>query len=198
MDAELIVLSARSVERLIDVLLGGLAIYLGFRLFLLLPVETRGDGTIKLPGMSVVLVKAGPGLFFVAFGILVVIVSLYRPVTYGDDYSGFGPTTRQEPRRAPVEQTVSRPSTEDVVRAQLAVSALNCMNRLSTTGPRRLSVQDAEIATRDAKLALLSMVWTSEEWGDFDAFKEQTMRGAVSADNPVTHLFAAEAPHCPR
>ena len=31
--------------------------YYGFTLFLVLPTETRSDGTIKLPGMSVVLAK---------------------------------------------------------------------------------------------------------------------------------------------
>ena len=52
MDSNLVAIAAHSIERIIAVLLGGLAVYYGFRLFLVIPLETLSDGKIQLPGMS--------------------------------------------------------------------------------------------------------------------------------------------------
>lgn len=140
MDPNLIAIFARSLERIVAVLLGGLAVYYGYRLFLVVPVETHSDGKILLPGLSVTLVKAGPGLFFAAFGAIVVITSLMRPikVTPEESYQGVTDTVapRAETRRT--EPQTQRPGTEqDLARVRLTLQTLNCMQRLSMAGRKR-------------------------------------------------------------
>ena len=68
----------RSLERILSVLIGGLSIYLGYRLFLKIPQQTDSSGKIILPGgISIFLSRVGPGVFFSLFGTLVVGLSLY-------------------------------------------------------------------------------------------------------------------------
>ena len=140
MDANLIAIASHSIERIIAVLLGGLAVYYGFRLFLVVPVETSGNGKIQLPGISVVLVKAGPGLFFAAFGALVIVTSFLRPIKLPGVYEGaieVPPTvTRLQTAEPQAQHSVSQ---QELARVRLAVQTLNCMQRLSATGSKTLS-----------------------------------------------------------
>lgn len=204
MDPGLVAVVARSLERLIAVLLGGLAIYYGFRLFLVVPVETQSDGKINLPGMSVVLAKAGPGLFFTAFGVVVLVVSLTQPVSVGGtdpDYVGATAGASQPnsgPARRPPAVRTTLPSQQEIARVQLAISVINCMNHLATTGGRRLPVQDVEIASRNAKLALLATVWSTEEWGEYEAFQNWATRQTQSSSSPVQAIFGSVSPDCPQ
>src|SRR5574341_1112697 len=68
----------RALERIIAVLIGGLAIYLGYQLFIHLPTQMNSEGKIVLPGdISVYLSRVGPGAFFALFGTIVVAASFY-------------------------------------------------------------------------------------------------------------------------
>jgi hypothetical protein len=70
-------ITLRFAERLLAVLFGGMAIYLGYRLFLLVPERREGEGRFTFPwDASVVLTRVGPGVFFALFGALVVGTSL--------------------------------------------------------------------------------------------------------------------------
>ena len=195
MDPNLIAISAHSAERIIAVLLGGLAVYHGFRLFLVVPVETRSDGRIQLPGLSVVLAKAGPGLFFAAFGAIVVVTSLMRPITVGGDATYQGMTELAAPKGAELRKPV-RVAEPDLARVRIAVQTLNCMQRLSSTGSRSLPGHDTELATRDARLALLEGVWANE-WGDFDAFKGWAAGGTGGTKSAAKSVFEEERADCP-
>jgi hypothetical protein len=195
MDSELVAVVARSLERLVAVLFGGLTVYYGYRLFLVVPVETHSDGSVKLPGMSVVLAKAGPGLFFTAFGVIVLVTSFINPIDTGN-YRGATPTV--DPATNSSAGMATRVMTpQDAARAQLAVSTLNCMTRLATTGPRRIPVQDAEIAARAAKLALLSQVWEAD-WGNLETFRTWVNRGGADPPPRIRTVFDAENPECPK
>ena len=74
----------RMVERIIAVLIGGLAIYLGYRLFFHLPFEHDHEGQLVLPGIKIVLSRVGPGVFFAAFGTVVLFYSITTPITVND------------------------------------------------------------------------------------------------------------------
>lgn len=203
MDSNLIAISARCIERIIAVLLGGLAIYYGFRLFLVVPVQTLSDGKIQMPGLSVVLAKAGPGLFFAAFGAIVVVTSLMRPIQVGDGSSPIYAGATEAPlpitKASGTEQQTQHPGTEqDLAHVRLTVQTINCMQRLSTEGPKALSARDAELAVRDAKLALLACVWDVGAWGDFESFKQWTNGATASTTSPAKAIFEAERPDCPR
>ena len=59
----------RSIERIVSVLIGGLSIFLGYRLFSSVRGQSDGKGTFKFPmHTSGVLTKVGPGVFFALFG----------------------------------------------------------------------------------------------------------------------------------
>src|SRR5262249_20746864 len=75
------VLLLRFFERIIVVLVSGMAIYLGFRLFLAVPELKDSDGKVELPwNISVVMTRVGPGVFFALFGIAAASLALYRPL----------------------------------------------------------------------------------------------------------------------
>lgn len=200
MDPSLVAISAHSVERIIAVLLGGLGIYYGFRLFLVVPFETRGDGKIQLPGISVIMAKAGPGLFFAAFGAVVIITSLMRPIKVGTDGSYQGATGTvmpkpEEQRSAP--QTILAISEQELARVRLATQTLNCMQRLSAMGSKTLPPHDSELAVRDAKLALIHSIWVTSTFGDFETFKQWAVGRRADTTSPAKAIFEAERSDCP-
>ena len=84
MTAEEIMLVTRMGERLLGVLIGGMSVYLGFRLFLALPEQTDSEGKIILPGgIDILFSRIGPGVFFALFGAALVITAFRQPVTLG-------------------------------------------------------------------------------------------------------------------
>lgn len=91
----------RAIERILDAVIGGISIYLGYRLFLSVPRRAADpDGTaqgandsasdgggssaeFKLPGdVSIILTRVGPGIFFALFGAAVVVTSLSKGMSY--------------------------------------------------------------------------------------------------------------------
>lgn len=79
MDIDTVIL-LRYIERLFAVLIGGISIYLGYRLFLRVPDRREGESQIKLWDLSIVMSRIGPGIFFALFGAAVVGLSLYKGV----------------------------------------------------------------------------------------------------------------------
>ena len=73
MDPLLLTIGMRAIERLVIVLAGAGAIYLGYRLFLAMPNRDRSSGKLELPGgVSIFLSRVGPGVFFSLFGATVI------------------------------------------------------------------------------------------------------------------------------
>src|SRR5262245_7121886 len=71
--------SLRVLERVLAVLIGGMSIFLGYRLFIKLPRQKDSSGKVMLPGdISVFFSRIGPGVFFSLFGAAVVVVSLQQ------------------------------------------------------------------------------------------------------------------------
>ena len=62
-------ISFRALERILAVVIAGISIYLGYRLFLKLPDKTDSEGKFILPGnISIYISRVGPGVFFALFG----------------------------------------------------------------------------------------------------------------------------------
>src|SRR5712691_3281014 len=77
-------LALRFIERIAAIIIGGLAVYFGYRLFVLIPHEKTSDGKVRLPwNISIVLSRVGPGVFFALFGIIAVGTALVRPLEIG-------------------------------------------------------------------------------------------------------------------
>lgn len=82
------ILVLRALERLIAVAIGGLSIYLGYRLFSAVRATGEGSAEVKLPGdVTVMLSRVAPGVFFALFGALVVGASLVSPMSYSEQAS---------------------------------------------------------------------------------------------------------------
>src|SRR5262245_25097049 len=74
-------IGARHLERLVIALSGALAIWLGYRLFLNMPLAERGSGKLQLPGgISIFISRVGPGVFFALFGAGVLAYGLHQAV----------------------------------------------------------------------------------------------------------------------
>jgi hypothetical protein len=99
----------RAIERILDAIIGGVSIYLGYRLFLSVPrrggrgragrgsrAPASADGgessaEFKLPGdASIILTRVGPGIFFALFGAAVVVTSLSKGMSYHHGPAGGG------------------------------------------------------------------------------------------------------------
>jgi hypothetical protein len=76
-----VVALARATERILLVLVGALAVYLGYSLFRHIPSVNKSEGKLALPGgVSIFLTRIGPGVFFAFFGIAVIGYSVAQPV----------------------------------------------------------------------------------------------------------------------
>ena len=149
------------------------------------------------PVCQVVLSKAGPGLFFAAFGVLVVITSLRQPIKVGGDAvyqgmtEGVAPASQQS-----ASQAATSGAAQEQLRVESSIQILNCMQRLSTTGSSALPASETDPAIRDAKLALLDSVWNVSEWGKFDSFKQWAVGSAATTTSPAKAIFNASRPGC--
>jgi hypothetical protein len=102
------VIMLRSLERITSVLIGGLSIYLGFRLFLEIPQRSESEGKFVLPGgISVYLTRVGPGVFFALFGAVIVATSFHQAITYKESA---GTVTKVENRQASPEKHSELPA----------------------------------------------------------------------------------------
>ena len=175
-------IALRSIERMLAILSGALAIYLGFRLFLAIPERKESEGKVLLPGgISIYLTRIGPGAFFALFGAIIVSISLRQAITY------------QEGPKLPIETSasVSRSYTgwgsshssersSDVSLFQVS-SDIRSLNTLPTRLRHDLSAEertDAVVMVRRLKLALVESAWTSD-WGNFSDFREWVLNGAT-------------------
>lgn len=174
----------RGLERIACVIFGGLAIYLGYRLFLALPEHGDSEGRFEGPGgISIYVSRVGPGVFFALFGAFVLYTSLRAAVQY-------------EAGVAPSDEV----STVSLVRYQGVADEYDTAGRRAALGGialdfRRLDVAlgllpeslgdleraDVDMALRNIKLRALETVWDSDAWGEFAAFQMWANLGASGA-----------------
>lgn len=206
----------RAAERLLNVIIGGGSIYLGYRLFINLPDQpAEGEGKLFLPGdVSVYVGRVGPGVFFALFGAAIVFLSFLQPFrATGPAPSGeVAAATAEAPLRvASAETSISYLSGQveaERVRADrgIVLRDLQTMGTLEGALNRRLAGGQADISEADANSLLIALprikrlmlldVW-DEAWGDRQAFAEWVQRGATGDPPPglseIAGLFRAEA-----
>jgi hypothetical protein len=178
------ILLMRGIERLAIVLIGGMAIYLGYRLFLAVEAEAEGEARITLPhDVTVMVSRVGPGVFFALFGSLVVVASLYFSIRYSDaerSYSGMAPSFAGA--SAAGEAGVV-PSDEALMLARLRLrQEIEFLNRLPGLLGNGLSEGQRETAAghvREIKLRLMTTVW-ADDWSDLDSFRMWAEGGAAA------------------
>lgn len=174
----------RSFERIIAVIIGGVSVYLGYRLFALLPWNQDSEGKFTLPGgISVYLYRVGPGVFFALFGTVVVGLSLYMSITFseseraGDVAEGNAPASVQYTEReftgfggmgsrfGEVDLEVLR---NELRRDMDILNGLPAHLRTDLDDTQRVDIQSA---IPKFKLALMSTVWGAD-WGEYAAFED--------------------------
>ena len=184
-------LTLRFVERVVAVLIGGGAIYLGYRLFLEVPEARTGEGKFTFPwDVSVVLTRVGPGVFFALFGAVVVGTSFFKGIElqYARQVpapSETRPVTAAAPPAASVEsfgfKGAGRAEGDDAREARADARALlrkdiAILNSLPGSLRANLAEQDRSLieqAIPRIKLALMKPVWgdPSAGWGDVARFE---------------------------
>jgi hypothetical protein len=188
------VVALRMFERILSVLMGGLSIYFGYRLFLKIPVTTTASGTVTLPwNVTVVLSRAGPGIFFALFGVSLIAFSFYQHVHYDEKRAGHEAQVKEAPRAAdqksfngaaPVIVDAVADGREDarmMLRRDIAI-----LNTLPAQLNPSLSAQDRNLgisAIRRIKFELMKPVWGSD-WGDQHKFEDWIRKGASSPPEP--------------
>lgn len=151
----------RMAERIIAVLIGGFSIYLGYRLFFHLPFDTSQKGELVLPGVKIVLSRVGPGVFFGAFGALVLYYSLTTPVKIDKEgFVGAGMMPGQSGVAAAVAVTPQQRN-----KALTSIEMLNCAERMLRKESNEELATKLSLAIRDAKRVLLLSVWNADDWG---------------------------------
>jgi hypothetical protein len=181
----LVVALSRATERILLVLVGALAVYLGYSLFRHIPTANKAEGKLALPGgISIFLTRIGPGVFFALFGIAVIGYSVAQPVRLDLPnvavLSGFG--QRNDQPAASASTLIAGPEPERVV-AKLNGLVLEARQRLEPP-----AAAEFEAAVRSAKFSVMLGRW-KPEWGDRAAF-ERWARDSGDKD-PPDHLAPA-------
>ena len=212
-----LVLQWRAIERFADVVIGAMAIYLGYRLFMNLPEKREAqDGEMKLllPGnISVYASRVAPGVFFALFGTSMVLMSFVNPLKLDDGSLVFAPAPDQtqennneEPRTLQTsfsyltgKAETARISTDRaaVLRDLATLRELESALNESLAAGRQPEIGAEQAATlintlQRVKLRLMLAVW-DETWGDAETFAAWAGQGAFSQPpasiQPAADLF---------
>ena len=190
-------LQLRVMERVLAVVIGGLSILLGYRLFIKLPEQKDSSGKVILPGdISIFFSRVGPGVFFSLFGAAVVVVSLQHGLEL--DLANKSSVTAES-----TEKTANLkvrymggadeldPAKRDALRAEArrTIAELNKLPTMLAANVPASRRTDVAQAVRDSKLALIGMVWGAD-WGDFSKFRNWVNDGET---DPVPPGFSPEA-----
>ena len=173
----------RSVERLLVVLAGVLAIYLGYRLFLKMPELSEGEGNIKLPGgVSVFISRVGPGVFFALFGAAVVGFSIHSPLVATETKGSRIPDNPAAYQAKTLSYMSPAASARGIpieiarMRIRAYIQFLNSLEPMACEHLPAHARSEFMRDLRNVKLELIHGVWG--DWTHWDAFFDWTMRGA--------------------
>lgn len=182
----------RAVERIIAVVIGGLCVYLGYRLFLHIPEQKEGEGKIILPGgISIFVTRVGPGVFFALFGAIIVAFSIYHSIVYFRNGPYIG-----SPLQEYYSGLTQRSLTDDTEKTdrrrrelRLEMEFLNTLPSILKAGLSEQQSRDFKYRSESIKLTLMKTVWGSD-WGEFDEFKVWVESGTL---DPVSKGLEAPA-----
>lgn len=170
-------LTLRFLERLTVVLFGGMAIYLGYRLFLKVPGHQDSAGKIVLPwNISIVMTRVGPGAFFALFGVIAVGLALIRPLeinpqTLNNAENQSGPVSVRYGSSPEFDNQDARADARALLRKEIAV--LNTIPGLLREYLPQYERNPIERRIQHIKLALMKPVWgdPNEGFGEFSEFE---------------------------
>jgi len=185
----------RFLERLTVVLIGGTAIYLGFRLFLEVPEQTDSAGKVVLPwDISIVMTRVGPGVFFSLFGTIVVSLSLVRPLEMNSQGKGLsndaGPSFRYVGEQALGDQS-ARTDARALLRKEIA--RLNTLPQLLRADLPEHEREPIKRGIARVKFLLMKPYWGDPNEGFSDIAEFERWVGAGEPDPPPAKMEGALA-----
>lgn len=199
MDPQSLTILVGAFQRILGILIGGMLVYFGYRLFLSLPGKRGRDGgsgefSLGRSG-KLKLSKVGPGVFFAIFGAGLIAYSFAKPMKVNipataanAPNAAAGPNAATAPKanKGTVAAAsfsyvgaVSAPETdEDRVRmrseTQEDIIALNrALDRANVS--ERTQVERAVVR---AKVALMEPLW-AEDWGELKDFRDWLEKGGT-------------------
>ena len=186
----------RMGERLLGVVIGGMSVFLGYRLFAKVPMKTDSSGKLILPGgTKIFLSRVGPGVFFSLFGAAIVVTAFTRGVEMtsrvsvtSTDATGATRVSEETQERRGVGATVVVPAAELERRVVEARTQLFTLNRdLPRAFRKDLHADDrkvVELARDYSKAQILRGIWRPE-WGPLTEF-EAWIRAGARAPAPAS------------
>jgi hypothetical protein len=183
--ADDLILLGRAVERVLTVVIAGMSIYLGYKLFARLPFKADSTGKIALPGgISVYMARVGPGVFFALFGSAITWGSLAYPVSITS-----GTPSRDASSSAPIEATVQE-LRYDTSRSDLNVSLTEAREQIYVLNRDLPALLKPDLPSTDrerlyrardyCKRTVLGAVW-QPEWGPFKDFSTWIAGGSSAS-----------------
>ncbi|MCP4628987.1 MAG: hypothetical protein GY850_36585 [bacterium] len=172
----------RFFERITAVLIGGMAIYLGFRLFIEMPEHKNSAGKFVLPwDISIVMTRIGPGVFFALFGVAAVSLALIRPLDIITKVPASSYDTGSRRITYMTESELHDPTKRADARALLRrhIAVLNSVPRMLKADLRAHDQDDIKFSVALVKLMLMKPVWgePDEEFGDIAEFERWVRSG---------------------
>ena len=178
----------RSAERILALIIGGLAIWCGFRLFLAVP-DQPADARAELSlakNQRLLISRIGPGVFFALFGTAVVLASFYFSINLqtseGDRYSGIG----QRPptlTRFTVDSQAKPVFDGAEMRLTLAF-LIETEAELAGTGTGTEAERNWRARRfQAARLAIIERGWESD-WGEIAEFELWLNQGSTRSTRP--------------
>ena len=196
---------ARSIERLLSLLIGALSIVLGYELFIKLADFSEklssGSGELKFGGVKVVLTHVGPGVFFALFGAAIIWISIRTQMHYSEKEKLDPNTDSVDKQLKPVETDFSKKAiiltylseSENKIDDQAAQSVrANLLRDFRTVDDVASAISkakiaegisippekraDFQIALKDIKEAAMFAVW-NDDWGEYSKFTKWVRSG---------------------
>lgn len=205
MDPRSLTILVGAFQRILCILIGGMLVYFGYRLFLSLPGKRGrdgGSGEFSLGRSSKVkLSKVGPGVFFAIFGAGLIAYSLANPMrvnipeaapsaatTSGATKSGTGVVAAagfswvgavSAPETDEDRARMRTESQQDIIILNRALDRANASER-----------PQLERAVVKAKVALMEPLW-ADDWGELKDFRDWLAKGGKPPDQtrPAVDYF---------
>lgn len=191
-------LALRGAERIAIVAVAALCIYLGYKLFKIVPDRHEGEGSLSLGDLSISLSKIGPGVFFSLFGAVILFQALQSVIALDaervEGNRKNGSPTAGEVTHVNLNWMGSQDKNTKiwVDRASAPIMILNCLERKATGS----EIEKGRIteAIHQAKVAIMADVW-QEEWGGSEAFLQLSL-GNVATNSKAGAIYHAIEENC--
>jgi hypothetical protein len=204
MEPLLAIILSRAVERVLVIAAGIVAIWIGYRLFVLMPARDDGESKLELPGgISIFISRVGPGVLFALFGAALIAYAATKPISFeqsgaiaepGKSVSGSPTIKLQTMSAASTASANAHPNVppQSLTRAA-ALAMINTWLRETTAGVDQRAIGQRTMAAREAKLAIMREVWEPTQWGAYDSFHQWVIEQGAQGEPPAANAQAARA-----